>query len=90
MTWEGRVAKVAGTKVYINAGRASGLIGGDILKVLAQGDEVFDSQTGAYLGRSQGPLKGTLEVVDFLGADGAVAEVHTGANFQPGDAVQLY
>jgi len=90
MTWQGRIAKANGTRVYVNAGRASGLVGGDILKVLTPGDDVYDPQTGAFLGRSQGQLKGTLEVVDFLGTDGAVTEVHTGGNFQEGDVVQLY
>jgi hypothetical protein len=90
MTWEGRIAKVAGSKVYVNAGHTSGLVSGDILKVLAPGDDVYDPASGAFLGRSQGQLKGTLEVVDFLGTDGAVSEVHTGANFQEGDVVQLY
>ncbi|MGK5083205.1 hypothetical protein WDW37_07845 [Bdellovibrionota bacterium FG-1] len=90
MTWEGRIAKVAGSKVYVNAGRASGLVGGDILKVLSPGDDVYDPATGAFLGRSQGQLKGTLEVVDFIGPDGALTEVHTGSNFQEGDTVQLY
>jgi hypothetical protein len=90
LTWEGRIAKVAGTKVYVNAGKASGLVAGDILKVLSPGDDVYDPATGAYLGRSQGQLKGTLEVSDFLGTDGAITEIHTGANFQEGDVVQLY
>lgn len=90
LTWEGRIAKVAGNKIYVNAGRASGLVAGDILKVLSPGDDVYDPATGAYLGRSQGQLKGTLEVTDFLGTDGAVTEIHTGAAFQEGDIVQLY
>jgi hypothetical protein len=90
LTWQGHVAKIQGNKVYINAGKASGLIAGDILKVLTPGDDIYDPSTGAYLGHTQGQLKGTLEVVDFLGTDGAVAEVHTGGNFQEGDAVQLY
>ncbi len=90
MQWEGRIAKIAGPKIYINAGKASGLVAGDILKVLAPGDDVYDPATGAYLGRTQGQLKGTLEVVDFLGTDGAVTEIHTGANFQDADVVQLY
>lgn len=90
MTWEGHIAKVSGAKVYVNAGRASGLVAGDILKVMTQGDDIYDPKTGAFLGRSQGQLKGTLEVVDFLGTDGAVSEVHTGGNFQEGDAVRLY
>ncbi|OFZ80256.1 MAG: hypothetical protein A2583_14825 [Bdellovibrionales bacterium RIFOXYD1_FULL_53_11] len=90
MNWSGRVAKVASNKVYVNAGKASGLVLGDILKVLSQGDDIYDPATGAYLGRTQGQLKGTLEVVDFIGTDGAVTEMHTGGNFQEGDTVQLY
>lgn len=90
LTWEGRIAKVTGSRVYVNAGHASGLVSGDILKVLAPGDDVYDPASGAFLGRSQGQLKGTLEVTDFLGTDGAITEIHTGANFQEGDVVQLY
>ncbi len=90
MTWEGHVAKITGKKIYVNAGRTSGIVAGDILKVMTQGDDIYDPATGAYLGRAAGQLKGTLEVVDFIGTDGAVAEVHTGSNFQEGDAVQLY
>ncbi len=90
LAWEGRVAKVAGSKVYINSGRASGLIGGDILRVMGPGDDIYDPTNSAYLGRTQGQLKGTLEVIDFIGSDGAVAEIHTGGNFQEGDSVQLY
>lgn len=90
MQWEGRIAKMIGSKVYVNAGRASGLVQGDILKVLTPGDDIYDPATGAYLGRTQGQLKGTLEVVDFIGTDGAVTELHTGGNMQEGDAVQLY
>jgi hypothetical protein len=90
LAWEGRVAKVIGNKVYVNAGHASGLITGDILRVLAPGDDIYDPATGAFLGRTKGQLKGTLEVVDFLGPDGSVTEIHTGGNFQENDLVQLY
>lgn len=90
MSWEGKIAKIAGNKVFVNSGRESGLVNGDILKVLTPGDEVYDPQTGAYLGTAQGQLKGTLEVVDFIGTDGAVAQVHSGGSFQEGDIVRLY
>ena len=90
MTWEGRVAKILGNKIYVNAGKASGLVAGDILRVLTQGQEVFDPSTGAYLGRTPGQLKGTVEVTDFIGTDGAVSELHTGGNVQEGDTVRLY
>jgi len=90
LVWQGKVIKLQGPKIYVNAGRASGLIGGDILKVMGSGDDIYDPSSGAYLGRSQGQIKGTLEVVDFIGEDGAVAQAHTGGNFQEGDIVQLY
>jgi hypothetical protein len=90
MVWQGKIAKINGTKVFVNSGKSSGLVAGDILKVLSAGDDVYDPSTGAYLGRAPGQLKGTLEVVDFIGTDGAVTEVHTGGNFQEGDVVQLY
>ncbi len=90
MVWQGKIAKISGSKIYVNAGRSSGLVAGDILKVLTAGDDVHDPQTGAYLGRAPGQLKGTLEVLDFIGTDGAVSEVHTGGNFQEGDVVRLY
>lgn len=90
MDWQGRIAKIAGNKVYLNAGRASGLLAGDILKVLSPGEEIVDPVTKAFLGRSEGLLKGTLEVSDFIGQDSAMANIHTGGNFQEGDVVRLY
>jgi curli biogenesis system outer membrane secretion channel CsgG len=90
MIWQGRVAKVSGNHIYVNAGRASGLISGDILKVMSPGDDVYDPESGAYLGRAKGAMKGTVEVVDFIGVDGSVTEVHTGGNFREEDVVMLY
>lgn len=90
LSWQGRIAKITGNRVYVNAGLASGLVHGDILRVMTPGDDIYDPTTGAFLGRTRGQLKGTLEVVDFLGSDGAVTEIHTGGNFQEDDVVQLY
>jgi hypothetical protein len=90
MTWQGSIAKIVGSKVYINAGKASGLVVGDILRVLTPGEDIHDPTSGAFLGRTQGQLKGTLEVLDFIGTDGAVTELHTGGNFSEGDLVRLY
>jgi hypothetical protein len=90
MDWQGRIAKLSGNKVYINAGRASGLLAGDILKVMSPGEEIVDPVTKAYLGRSEGMLKGTLEVSEFIGQDSSMTLIHTGGNFQEGDVVRLY
>lgn len=90
MDWMGRVAKIIGTKVYINAGRSSGIQVGDILKVITEGQEVYDPETGALIGVSKGEVKGTLEVIDYFGPDGAIAIVHSGGSVVEGDFVQLY
>ncbi|MBC7396633.1 MAG: hypothetical protein H7333_04245 [Bdellovibrionales bacterium] len=90
MDWQGRIAKLMGTKVYLNAGRASGLLSGDILRVLSPGEEIVDPVSKVFLGRSEGLLKGTLEVSEFIGTDSAMATIHTGGNFQEGDVVRLY
>jgi hypothetical protein len=90
MKWQGRIAKVSGQRVFVNAGRVTGLMTGDILSVMTLGEEVYDPDTGSSLGRAAGRLKGTLEVLDFVGPDAAVANIHTGGDFKEGDAVQLY
>lgn len=90
MDWQGRIAKILGNKVYLNAGRQSGLLSGDILKVMSPGEEIIDPVTKSYLGRSEGFLKGTLEVTEFIGEDSALTLIHTGGNFQEGDVVRLY
>tara|TARA_Y100000590_G_scaffold459095_1_gene615254 strand:+ start:1221 stop:2171 length:951 start_codon:yes stop_codon:yes gene_type:complete len=90
MSWQGQVAKVSGNRVYVNAGLASGLVAGDILKILTQGDDIYDPRTGAFLGRSKGQMKGTIEVVEFIGKDAAIGLVHTGGAFKKGDLIKLY
>ncbi len=90
LDWMGRVAKIIGTRIYINAGRTSGINIGDILKVITEGQEIFDPESGAMIGTSQGEVKGTLEVVDYFGQDGAVCTLHSGGSVTEGDFVQLY
>jgi len=90
MNWEGRVAMVTGERVFLNVGQVSGLKMGDLLKVTEDGDEVFDPQSGNYIGKIPGRLKGTLEVISFFGHDGAIAVVHSGAGFRENDRVELY
>ncbi len=90
MNWEGRVAMVTGERVFLNVGQVSGIKMGDLLKVTEDGDEVFDPQSGNYIGKIPGRLKGTLEVISFFGHDGAIAVVHSGAGFKENDRVELY
>ncbi len=90
LDWIGRVAKIVGNKVYVNAGRQSGINIGDILKVITEGQEIFDPETGALIGVSKGEIKGSLEVIDYFGEDGAIAVLHSGGSVVEGDFVQLY
>lgn len=90
MSWEGRIAMVNGDRIFLNVGQVSGLQIGDILKVAEDGDEIYDPQSGNYIGKTPGRMKGTLEVVSFFGTDGAITVIHSGAGFKENDRVELY
>lgn len=90
LDWVGRVARIIGNKIYINAGRNSGIQIGDVLKVITEGQEIYDPETGAMIGVSKGEVKGTIEVIDYFGPDGSTAILHSGGSVQEGDFVQLY
>jgi hypothetical protein len=90
LDWVGRVAKIIGNKIYLNAGRESGINIGDILKIITEGAEIYDPETGALIGMSKGDMKGTIEVVDYFGTDGSIAILHSGGQVLEGDFVQLY
>lgn len=90
LDWIGRVAKIIGNKIYLNAGRDSGINIGDILKIITEGTEIYDPETGALIGMSKGDMKGTIEVVDYFGTDGSIAILHSGGQVLEGDFVQLY
>ena len=90
ITWEGRIAAIRGEKIYLNVGKISGVLIGDILKVVEDGSEIYDSEIGYHLGRIRGRTKGTLEIISYFGQDGAVAVMHSGANFKESDRVETY
>ncbi len=90
MNWSGRVALVRGEKLYLNAGRLSGLQVGDILRITEAKEEVFDPDTGSFLGNITGRMKGTVEVISYFGKDGAVTIIHSGSGFEENDLVEFY
>jgi hypothetical protein len=90
LNWEGKVAMVSGERIYLNAGRLSGLQIGDILKVTEEVEEVFDPETGKFIGTAPGRMKGTIEVTSYFGNDGTIAIVHSGSGFRENDRVELY
>ena len=90
LNWEGRVAMVNGERVFLNAGRLSGVQIGDLLKVSEEGDDVYDPDSGRFIGTAPGRLKGTVEVRSYFGKDGAIAIIHSGSGFLENDRVELY
>ena len=90
LNWEGRVALVRGERIFLNAGRLSGIQVGDILRVTEGREEVYDPETGSYIGKIRGRLKGTIEVVSYFGKDGSVTIIHSGSGFNENDIVEFY
>lgn len=90
LEWVGRVARILDQKIYINAGRTSGIRVSDVLKVITEGSEIYDPETGSLIGISKGEVKGTIEIIDYFGPDGAIAVLHSGGAIHEGDYVQLY
>lgn len=90
LSWEGRVALVKGDQYYINAGRLSGLQIGDILKVTEESEEVYDPESGVFIGHVPGRMKGTVELVSYFGKDGSIAVLHSGAGISENDRIELY
>jgi len=81
LTWYGRVVSVDGNRVYINAGRESGLAKGSVLNIYHGGKVV------ERLGFAPGPKVGVLEVEGFVGTDGAFGTVKGGGTVQASDLV---
>ena len=87
--WWGRVIRVDGARVYIDAGQQSGLESNDILDVYGPGQEIVNPVTGISLGWAPGALKGRVQVSGFFGVDGAYASPVEGDSFSPGDMVKI-
>jgi hypothetical protein len=90
ISWQGRIALVKGDRIYLTAGKLTGLNIGDILRVSGEGNDIYDPGTGVLIGHAPGNMKGTLEVISYFGKDGAIALIHSGSNFKENDGVELY
>ena len=89
LDWQARIASVDDQKIYLTAGRLSGLERGDLLDVYTEGASIIDSATKAPLGTTRGQLKGQIEVVELFGVDAASAAIKSGGGFAPTDFVYL-
>ena len=87
--WTGRLAKVSGKMVYVNAGQKTGLQVGNVLVVQELGEDIIDPQTGVSLGKAPGKVKGEIIITGFFGNDGSVATVRSGRGFRVNDLVKV-
>jgi len=88
LEWSSTVARVEGEKVYINAGRLTGLQVGNILDVYEPGEEVINPVTKFSLGWTTGERKGKVMVSHLFGVDGSIAKPINGTGFTANDIVK--
>jgi hypothetical protein len=81
--WYGRVVTVEGERVYINAGKETGIGLGLVLNLYRSGKVV------EKLGFAPGQKIGILEITGFVGTDGAYGIVRQGGKAQPSDLVGI-
>jgi hypothetical protein len=89
LEWSTSVASVEGGKIYLNAGKSTGLKVGDMLEVYYPGRQVRHPVTGVSLGRLPGKLKGKVKVSQFFGVDASEADIANGGSIATGDVVKL-
>jgi hypothetical protein len=89
LDWHARIASVEPGRVYINAGRLSGLQKGDVLEVYAAGQQIIDTATNSPIGKVKGVYKGDVEVTELFGLDASLATPATNAPFAANDLVYL-
>jgi hypothetical protein len=58
--------------------------------VSEEGQEIFDPETGGFIGKAPGRMKGTIEIVSYFGKDGAIGIIHSGSGFEENDIVEIY
>jgi hypothetical protein len=78
MDWFGRIAKVEGEEVYINAGKLTGLKVGDVMEVFHPGGP-----------GERGEVKGRIRVSAFLGIDASMGRLIQGKNPDVNDILKL-
>jgi curli biogenesis system outer membrane secretion channel CsgG len=91
LPWKGKIAKVAGNAVYINAGKKTGLNVGDRLDVYRVGEDIIDPDTHMKLGTTEDKVGQVVVQRNDLGdnADMSVAERTSGSGFKSGDIVKF-
>jgi curli biogenesis system outer membrane secretion channel CsgG len=89
--WKGKIAKVSGNQLYINAGKKTGLMVGDKLDVYRVGEDIIDPDTHQKLGTTEDRVGQAIIQRNDLGdmADMSLAITSSGTGFKQGDIVKF-
>ena len=88
MGWYTRIVKIDGDRVYLNAGRLTGLKVGDLMDVYEPGGGMGEQMAGISMNHLEGQRKGRLRVSQLFGTDAAMADITTGGDFALTDVVR--
>jgi len=88
MGWYTRIVKIDGDRVYLNAGRLTGLRVGDLMDVFGPGRGQIDQTVGFSMDPFAGQRKGQIRVSQLFGTDAAIAQITLGGDFIPSDVAR--
>lgn len=86
--WTCYVAEADGGKLYLDAGKESGLRPGTKLRVVHPGKEIVSPATGLVIGRTEENV-GNIEVSENFGDNGSIAKSVSGSMPVKGDICKL-
>ena len=88
MGWYTRIVKVDGNRVYLNAGKLTGLKVGDLMDVYGPGGGKIERMVGISMDPFKGQRKGQVKVSQLFGTDAAIADLTHGGNFALSDVAR--
>ncbi len=83
LPWYGHITAVEGSRVYIAAGRETGICVGQVLRIYHSGKFMKG------LGYAPGELVGTMVIQGFVGTNGSFGAIREGQGVQPLDVVAV-
>ncbi|KAA3612655.1 MAG: hypothetical protein DWQ05_18570 [Calditrichaeota bacterium] len=89
MKWQGKIVKVSGGTIIINAGSANGVKVGDVFTVYRPGEELIDPDTGLSLGSEEEKV-GQIKVTSNSVGKGKASKcsIVSGSGFSRSDIVR--
>lgn len=84
--WQARIAKVEGSKVWLNAGTNQGIKEGDTFDIISTGEEIKDPTTGQSLGAEEKKV-GNIVIIESKDRF-SIGQIKTGSGFKVNDIVR--